>query len=57
MASARCTRPELVAALHEQALHWRRSEYPEPHTAYEADDCSTGRAADGALLDAVIDRK
>lgn len=48
------SRPQYVAALHERALHWRLSAYPEPHTAYEADDYAAGRAGDRAQLDAVM---
>jgi hypothetical protein len=48
------TRPEFVAALHERALHWRLSAYPEPHTAMEADDYSSGRDADRAQLDSLL---
>src|SRR5690606_29976631 len=47
-------RPEFVAALHERALHWRVSAYPEPHTAYEADSYEAGRAAARAELAAVL---
>lgn len=50
----RDSRPEFVAALHERALRWRLSAYPEPHTAYEADDYSAGREADRAELSAVL---
>jgi len=56
-AGQRESRPEFVAALHERALYWRESAYPEPHTAFEADDYAKGRAADRALLDAVIQGK
>jgi hypothetical protein len=48
------SRPAHVAALHERALHWRLSAYPEPHTAHEADACSSGRDADRAHLDALV---
>ncbi len=48
------SRPEHFAALHERALHWRLSAYPEPHTAYEADDYSAGRDSDRAELAALL---
>lgn len=51
---ARESRAEYVTALHERALHWRLSAYPEAHTAYEADDYAAGRAADRAELAALI---
>ena len=50
------SRPEYVAALHQRALHWRQSAYPEPHTAHEADDYSAGREADRALLAGLLER-
>jgi len=56
-AGERESRPEFVAALHARALRWRQSAYPEPHTAYEADDYAAGRAADREHLDAVIEGK
>ena len=51
---ARESRAECVTALHERALHWRLSAYPEAHTAYEADDYAAGRAADRAELAALL---
>lgn len=51
------SRPGFVAALHQRALHWRLSAYPEPHTAHEADDYSAGRDADRALLDGLLARE
>jgi hypothetical protein len=53
-AGEQASRPQYVAALHERALHWRLSAYPEPYTAYEADDYAAGRAGDRAQLDAVM---
>jgi hypothetical protein len=53
-AGERKARPDYVAALHERALHWRLSAYPQPHTAYEADDYSSGREADRAALAALL---
>jgi hypothetical protein len=50
----RDSRSDYVAALHARALHWRLSAYPEPHTAHEADACSSGRDADRAQLDALV---
>jgi hypothetical protein len=47
------TRPEYIDALHERALRWRLSAYPEPHTADEADSFSAGRDADQAQLAAL----
>jgi hypothetical protein len=55
-AGERESRPEFVAALHERALHWRLSAYPEPHTAYEAEDYDTGRESDRAQLAALFGR-
>jgi hypothetical protein len=52
--ATRDSRSDYVAALHERALHWRLSAYPEPHTALEADDYAAGRDADRALLDALL---
>ena len=49
-AGERESRPEFFAALHERALRWRRSAYPEPHTAMEADDYASGRDSDRAQL-------
>ena len=51
------TRAEYVEALHQRALRWRQSAYPEPHTAYEADDYESGRAADSAQLAAILSGK
>jgi len=51
------SRPQFVAALHERALHWRLSAYPEPHTAHEADDYEAGRDADRAELAAMVSAK
>jgi hypothetical protein len=48
------SRPEYVVDLHARALRWRQSAYPEPHTAYEADDYESGRAADRSQLDALL---
>ncbi len=53
----RDSRPDHVAALHERALHWRLSAYPEPHTAFEADDYAAGRAADRKLLADVLEAR
>lgn len=50
------SRPEFVAALHERALHWRQSAYPEPHTTHEADDYAAGREADRELLERLLAR-
>ena len=50
------SRPALVAALHERALYWRQSAYPEPHTAHEADDYAAGREADRAQLAELLSR-
>lgn len=55
-AGERESRPEFVAALHQRALHWRQSAYPEPHTAIEADDYAAGREADSAQLAALLQR-
>jgi hypothetical protein len=52
-AGERASRPEYIDALHERALHWRLSAYPEPHTAEEADSFSAGRDADRAQLAAL----
>jgi hypothetical protein len=49
-AGERQSRPDFVAALHERALHWRQSAYPEPHTGHEAESYSAGREADRAQL-------
>ena len=56
-AGERDSRPEFVDALHERALHWRLSAYPEPHTAEEADSYSAGRDADRAQLAALRDAR
>ena len=48
------SRPEYVTALHARALRWRQSAYPEPHTAFEADDYAAGRAADREQLAAIL---
>jgi hypothetical protein len=50
----RASRPAFVAALHERALRWRQSAYPEPHTADEADANASGREADRAALAALL---
>jgi hypothetical protein len=41
-------------ALFGRALRWKQSAYPEPHTAYEADDYERGRATDRAELVAIL---
>jgi hypothetical protein len=46
--------PEFFTALFERALRWRHAAYPEPHTAYEAEDYSAGRDADRAELEALL---
>jgi hypothetical protein len=51
------SRPDYVSALHERALRWRLSAYPDPHTAHEADDYEAGRAADRAKLAAILAAK
>lgn len=38
----------------ERALWWAQSAYPEPHTQYEADDYSRGRAEDLSRLVAIL---
>ncbi len=48
------SRPAHVAALHERALRWRLSAYPEPHTAHEGDDYAASRDADRAELAALL---
>ena len=54
-AGERESRREFVTLLHDRALRWRLSAYPEPHTAYEADDYASGREADRAQLAALLD--
>jgi hypothetical protein len=48
------SRQAFVVALHERALHWRLSAYPEPHTAHEADYYSSSRDEDEAQLAALL---
>ena len=47
--------PEYVAAVHQRALHWRLSAYPEPHTAPEAEHYAAGADADRAELAALLE--
>ena len=49
------SRPGYIAALHQRALHWRLSAYPEPHTAPEAEYYAAGADADRAELAALLD--
>lgn len=51
------SRPDYFNALFERALRWRQSAYPEPHTAYEADSYSSGRDADRAELEKLIESR
>ncbi|MBX3143292.1 MAG: hypothetical protein KF813_06030 [Trueperaceae bacterium] len=48
------TRPDYVTALHAHALRWRLSAYPDPHTAFEAEEYEAGRKADRAELDSLL---
>ena len=53
-AGERESRPAHFEALFQRALRWRQSAYPEPHTAYEADDYEAGREADLAELEKIL---
>jgi hypothetical protein len=51
------SRPAYVTALHERALRWRLSAYPEPHTADEGDSYEAGRDADRAQLADILEAR